>query len=114
MAPLGLFNLKQAGSIPVRSTPQSIRTGLGLQAQRARAKRKCAPSRIGTAGRFGETVRRYRLSEDAGPALGDVLLFLDHVEGHGAVQVSHVELGDRRLGAAGLLLDHGGVDGERG
>ena len=40
------------------------------------------------------------------PALGDVLLLLDDVEGDCAVQSAHVELGELLLGAAGLLLDH--------
>ena len=46
--------------------------------------------------------------------MGDVLLLLDHVEGLGAVQSAHVELGDLRFGAAGLLFDHRSVDGEPG
>ncbi len=51
---------------------------------------------------------------DSRPALGDVFLLLDYVEGNGAVQLSHVELGELLLGAAGLLLDDGGVGGEPG
>ncbi len=46
--------------------------------------------------------------------MGEVLLLFDDVEGDGAVQSSHVELGELLLGAAGLLLDDGGVDGEPG
>ena len=62
--------------------------------------------RRGTRGRWRRPEVRSSSGDvgSAGPALGDVLLLLDLVEGLGAVQAAHVELGALLVGAAGLCL----------